>query len=137
MGRSTSLALAFVFFFGGALLAEAEPAAGKKPLGTWKRTVGDATLTFEFKTDNLHCILSAGGNTIEMDADYGMSKDGVLFGRISKVEKKGTNDGPSEGELFSFKVSVENETLMLSELKTHNDSADAKQLLEGEYQKQK
>jgi hypothetical protein len=137
MKRCTPVALGIVVLFAAAVRAEGEKAAGNKPLGTWKRTVGDASLTFEFKADGMRCVLAAGGNTIEMDGDYGMTKDGVLFGRVAKVEKKGTNDGPSEGDLFSFKVKVDKDTLSLSELKTHNDSAEAKQLIEGDYQKQK
>jgi hypothetical protein len=134
MKRCTPLALGMVVLLAGALVAD-EKAGVKKPLGSWKRTVGDATMTFEFKADSLRATLSAGGNMIEMHADYGMTKDGILFGRIGKVEKQGTNDGPMEGELFSFRVKVDKDTLTLSELKTHNDSPEAKQLVEGDYQK--
>ena len=46
-------------------------------------------------------------------------------------------DGPSEGDLFSFRFKVENDKLMLTELKTPHDNADARELVQGEYQKQK
>lgn len=113
-----------------------ERAGSKKNLaGTWKRTLGENSVTFTFQGDTLHTVVTANGNTMEVDADYGVSKDGVLFGRISKVKKD--DNGPSEGDLFSFRFKIDNETLTLSELKTPHDSSDAKELLEGEYQKQK
>ena len=136
MARWTTVALGMLILVVSATPAADEKDAGKKkPLGTWKRTAGDNSITFTIRGDTLHSVLKAGANTLEIDADYGVSKDGVLFGRISKVKKKG--DGPSEGDLFSFRFKTDNDTLTVSELKTPNDSAEAKELVQGEYQKQK
>jgi hypothetical protein len=136
MMRLTTMALAMLLLLVGSMPgADVKEAGKRKPVGTWKRTVGDHAITFQIKGDSLQVILKGGENVKEIDADYGVSKDGVLFGRISKVKQEG--DGPSEGDLFSFRFKIDNHTMTVSELKTHNDSAEAKQLVEGEYQKQK
>src|SRR5258708_18106319 len=104
-------AVAMVAVLALSLTAFAEDkGAGKKPIGTWKHTAGDNTVTFHFAPDTVRTLVDAGGNTLEVEADYGMSKDGVVFGRICKVTKKGIDDGPSEGALFSFKIAVNKET---------------------------
>jgi hypothetical protein len=136
MARVTTAAVATVF-----LLVTATPGADdkgtKKALaGTWTRTVGEHTITFIFKGDTLHTVLKNGDQTAEIDADYGLSKEGVLFGRISKVSNEG-GDGPSKGDLFSFRFEIDDNTLTVSDLKTHNDSAEARDLVQGEYRKQK
>jgi hypothetical protein len=110
---------------------------GKKPIGSWKRTAGDNTVTFHFGPDTVRTVVDANGNTLEVEADYGMSKDGVVFGRIFKVTKKGIDEGPSEGELFSFKIAIDKETLTISDFKTQNENESAKQLVQGEYHKEK
>jgi hypothetical protein len=133
------MALGIVVLLGGVLLAaDDDKGKAKKPLGTWKRTVGDNSVIFDFKDDSLRATVGLSGNTIEIEADYGVSKDGVVFGRVNKVTKKGTEGGPSEGDLFSFKVVVEKDTLTTSELKSSaGDVGDAKELFEGEYKKEK
>jgi len=115
----------------------AAPVAGgdtkvQKPIGTWTKTGGELEVKFEFKTDRLKCTLSGGAITIAIDADCGMAKDGNIFGRISKVEKKGTEFGPKVGDLFTFHVRVKGDTLTLSDLGPANN-ADARQLVEGDY----
>ncbi len=139
MNRFASLALASVILFAVSALADAEKEGGKKPLGTWKRIAGDTTITFEIKADSAHftVVNSNNGNTIEVEADYGVTKDGVVFGRINKVTKKGGDDGPSEGDLFSFRFSIDKDKLTVSELKTSAGGEDAKQAVEGEYTKEK
>jgi hypothetical protein len=137
MARWTTATIGFLFLLAAPLLAD-DAKGSPKPLGKWKKTAGDNSVTFEIKADALSVTLSLGGNTIEAVSDYAMTKDGVIFGRINKVTKKGTEDGPSEGDLFSFKVSSGKETLTLSELKSsHGEDGDAKALVEGEYQKEK
>jgi hypothetical protein len=110
-----------------------------KCFGTWKRVAGDNTITFDIKPHTVHINVVAGGNTIDADADYAVTKDGVLFGRIGKVVKKGTEDGPTEGDLFSFKFAVDKDTAALSDLKGTgpHESPEVKQLVEGEYHKEK
>ncbi len=135
--RTTALAgLGVLLVFAAAAQADGDKAAGNKPAGTWKRTAGDNTVSFEFKSDVLRCTIAANGNTIEAEADYGVTKDGIVFGRISKVSKKGTEDGPSEGELFSFRIKIDKDTATVSDLKTSMESPEAQQLVQGEYKKE-
>ena len=134
MVRSLVPALTLLVFCAGPLLVRAEDAP-KKPLGTWTRSAGDAEVTFAVKAERLKVTLKRGGATVEADVDYGVSKDGVLFGRVNKVTKTGTNDGPDEGDLFSFKFTVVDGKMTVEELKGKSDSAEAKQLIEGEYKK--
>ena len=51
-----------------------------------------------------------------MTADYGLSKDGVLFARISQDQKENVDGGPEEGDLFSFRYKVEKDKLVISDL---------------------
>ncbi len=122
-------------------LACALPAAAadeaKKPVGTWTKSDGERTVTFQFKADAMHVVLKAGEDQkIEVDADYGVTKDGIVFGRIGKVTKPG-NDGPDEGDLFSFRFKVEKDKFVLSDLTGSKINEDAKRLVEGDYAKAK
>ena len=123
-------------------VACAAPAAAadavKKPLGTWKKTEGDTTITFTIKADGMRVVLKGEGDTkIEVQADYGQSKDGVLFARISKITKTGIDGGPDEGDLFSFRFKVEKDKLTISDLSAPKTSDEAKKLVEGDYEKSK
>jgi hypothetical protein len=137
MKRATALVLGLVVVLGGTAWADGEKAAAKKPLGSWKRKAGDFTVTFTVKDDAIRCVVVNGDNVIDVQSDYAVTKDGILFGRMSKVTKKGTNDGPSDGDLFSFQFKVDKDTLTVSDFKSTNDSTDAKQLLQGDYEKVK
>jgi hypothetical protein len=104
----------------------------QKPLGTWTKTSGDFEVKFQFEADTLKCTLAGMGVTIEIDADYAMSKDGVIFGRISKIEKKGACVGPNVGDLFTFRFRVKGEMLTISELGPQQNN-EARDLIEGDY----
>src|SRR5438270_3352486 len=106
-------AVGLMFFVVSLANADTGKASTKKPLGKWKHTAGDNSVTFDFQADSLRVIVSINGNAIEADADYSISKDGFVFGRIHKVKKAG-DEGPSEGDLFSFKYNVEKDTMTLS-----------------------
>jgi hypothetical protein len=110
----------------------------KKPVGSWTKDAGEGTITFAFKADNtMKVTLKQNDGSIELDTDYGMSKDGYVFGRIVKV-KGGGGNGPSEGDLFSFKIKVDKTTLTISDLTSGKGSDDnAKKLVEGEYKLEK
>jgi hypothetical protein len=106
----------------------------KKHVGTWTRSANDVEVKFEIKDDNtLKCTIAGMGLTLIVDADYGVSKDGVVFGRISKVEKKGADVGPNAGDLFSFKCEVKDGTLKISDL----HPAEAREIIEGDYKGKK
>ncbi len=110
----------------------------KKPVGTWTRSAGDAKVTFAIKADGLRITIARGEAKIEADADYGVSKDGTLFGRLNKVTKSGIEGGPSEGDLFSFSTKVEKDKMTIGDLKSSGGvNDDARQLVEGDYEKGK
>jgi hypothetical protein len=139
MARWTTATIAVLFLIAVPLLADDTAKTGSKPTGKWKKTVGDNSVTFDFKSgDTMVITVLLGGNTIELENDYAVAKDGTIYGRSHKVTKKGTEDGPTEGDLFSFKASIAKDVMTLSDLKSSSgDSGDAKALVEGEYQKEK
>jgi hypothetical protein len=107
-----------------------------KPIGSWTRKAGDNSVRFDIKADGMQVTLMDGtGSSIKIDASYTV-KDGMLSGVIKKVERKGIDGGPGEGDKFGFRFKVEKDKMILSELKG-TDSDEAKQLVEGEYQKAK
>lgn len=137
MVRVKTVALATLFLFVGSMPGAEEKAQAKeKIIGTWTHTVGEHTITFTFKGDTLQALMKGEGNGIRIDADYGVSKDGVLFGRINKVEQEGNNGG-SEGDLFSFRFKVNDANMTVSDLKTSRENDQSKDLVEGDYKKQK
>ncbi len=122
------------------LAGAAEDAKAKPPLGTWVRKVGDNSVRFKITKDKLHATIRHGDAGFELEATYEVDKDGVLKGKITKVEKKGTDGGPSEGEMFSFKFKLDGDAMTVSEVKGNDGQevgGDAKELVEGEYKKEK
>lgn len=130
MLRGVMGTLVVVLLVGTTLPAQDKTAA--KPLGTWVKDLGDAKVTFQLKADALHCIIAGGGITLTIDADYGVAKDGVIFGRISRVDRQGTDVGPTVGELFSFKYAVKKDVMTISDLKGAS-AGEARTLIEGDY----
>ena len=111
----------------------------KKPSGEWTHTVGDFTVTFKFEDETLHVEVSKNnGDCLNVDAAYGVTADGLVFGVITKVEKKGTEEGPEKGDLFSFECKIDKDVLTISELTSGKGVSDeGKQLLGGQYTKKK
>jgi hypothetical protein len=107
----------------------------KTPLGTWTKTEGDFTVTFVIKKDGLDVTLKGGDRKIAVTADYGMSKDGVLFARINKITKENLDGGPEEGDLFSFRYKVEKDKLVISDLMAPKTNDESRKLVEGDYEK--
>jgi hypothetical protein len=136
MIRRYAAALAVLVLVTTARAADEPSARVKKLLGTWTRTVNGSTVTFQFKADQLHAKVSTDGATITVEGDYGVTKDGIVFGIITKVTKVGTNDGPAEGDLFRFTFKLDKDKATLKDLKGA-EGDEAKQLIQGEYQKKK
>lgn len=132
MKRAAAVVAVVGVVLAGSAVFSAEEGARKKPIGTWERQAGDTQIRFEITADRLRVSVK-GSETTTVECDYGVTRDGVLFGVVDKVEKQGEG-GPSKGDLFSFKFSVDKDTLTVSELKG-TDNADAKQAVEGEYKK--
>lgn len=133
-GWTVSLA-AVLFVFGGAT-AQAQKAGPAKPVGTWSRTVDQFSITFDIQADGMKILLKAEGNSLTAHADYGVSKDGVLFARMHKIEKMGIDEGPAEGDLFSFKFTVKGDELTVDDLQGKAND-EARRLVHGVYKKAK
>lgn len=58
----------------------------------------------------------------------------MLAGVIKKVERKGIEGGPGEGDKFGFRVKIDKDKMIVSDL-TGTDSDEARQLVQGEYKK--
>jgi hypothetical protein len=110
-----------------------------KPTGEWTRTVGDFTITFKFEHHTMRMTATKNnGETLEVDTAYGMTEDGLVFGVLTKVDKKGTDEGPEKGDLFSFHCKIDKDVLTISDLTGSRPiSDDAKQLVAGDYTKKK
>jgi hypothetical protein len=137
MLRTALTMLALIVLSAPALADEKDKA--KKPLGTWVREVGDNKVTIVLKADTMTFTMTANGSDLTVAAKYDL-KDGLLKGTITKVEKNELGAQIDDGDKFSFKIKVEDNTLTLSELKGKDDNpveGNAKDLIEGEYKKEK
>jgi hypothetical protein len=98
--------------------------------------VGESTVKMEIKDDRLHFTLTDGlGNSLLVEATYTV-KDGVMESIVKKVEHKGIEGGPSEGDKLTFRVKVDKDRMTVSDLKSVGHE-EAKQFVEGEYKKGK
>ena len=104
-----------------------------RPVGSWAREQDGVTVRFTFTDARMKCAIEAGGLHLDVDADYAVSKDGVLFGRVTKVDRKGTEAGPAAGDLFSFKYAVKKKTLAISDLRGTGGAGEGRGIVEGEY----
>ena len=133
--RSLMAATLAVVLVGSAVADDKKDAKkDAKPTGTWVKGDGDNKITFEFKGEQLLITVAIGGNEIKAESAYGVTKDKVVFGYMTKVEPGG-DQGPQVGDLFSFKFETKGDAAELSELKGTHVNDGAKQAVEGEYKK--
>lgn len=126
--------LAVVMMVLTASLSAAEKAP-KKPVGTWERSVSDHKITFTFNADNTMKIsVDADGKKIEVTGEYGVTKDGVVFGVMTKVASD-VGEGPEKGDLFSLSISATDKELTIGDLKGTRVNDGARKLVEGVYTK--
>ena len=69
------------------------------------------------------------------DADFGVTKDGVLYGLVTNVDKNGIDVGPAVGDLFRLRIKTDKDLLTVSEVK--DGGARVKEVFEGAYQRRK
>ena len=109
----------------------------KELSGTWTREANGLDLKFVFTKDTFKVSAFGGDNGVTATCKYTVEKDGTVKATITKVEEKGNFPSkPPEGLEFSFKWKVKGDTATLDDLKGQ-DLADAKAIIEGEYQKKK
>ncbi len=129
MTRIVCAAVTAVLVLAAPLLSGEQTA--KKPLGTWSRTKDDATHRFTFAENGVHFLGESNFGKLELDADYAVTKDGHLYGRIRKVIE---GAGPKAGELYGFKFKLKGDTLTISDWQGTGGAALG-QFLQGEYKK--
>src|SRR6266511_1967466 len=121
------------------LLAAAATAPAQdslKPLGTWVRHVEGHKITFDVKPDAVRCTITEGGYAISVDADYIVSKDGVLLGIIrTKGADKKAEENELDKRLFYCRFAIEKNGLVISDLNVGGDKDKVKEFVEGRYRK--
>jgi hypothetical protein len=142
MPRFVLLALLTGLLFAAAPLAQADEKdkpkakAIKKPIGAWTREAGNVTVTFKVTADEFTILVKDGdGNTMEAVAAYSVTKDGVLFGCMTKVTKKGIDTPTEKGDLFSIAFSFNEKEVTVSDLKGTHANDEARKVIEGVYKK--
>ena len=134
MPRATCAALlGLLIATPAALPAEKEEPASRRPLGTWVREAKDTTVTVTFKGDAFTFKVEGGGGTVTAHGNYGVTKDGTVFGILTRVDKSG--GGPDKGDLFSFRVKIDKGTLTVSDLNGTNVTDEARAVVQGEYKR--
>ena len=131
------LAVCFVLILAVPALAD-EKFDTKKLKGAWLRDAQGTKLLYRFKDDGkMTAKLTPQGSdqSIIVEVDYTIDKNGVISGVITKVEAPMAEGLPSKGDKFSMKVEVGKETLIISDFKGV-EGGEIKQLVEGEYKKQ-
>ena len=131
MFRCATAAVLAVLAFVPFTPAAEKATKAKKLTGAWTRTVNDVTITFTFHDDTLEVHLAKNDGDVNVHAAYAVTGDGLLFGVLTEVEKKG-GEGPEKGDLFSFQYKLEKDVMTISDLNSKGGS-DAAGLLQGEY----
>jgi hypothetical protein len=100
----------------------------------WMRRIGDHTVILEITPKFLRLIVTRGDDFCRVEADYSMTGDGILFGRVRGVTKEGTKEGPSPGDLFSVRFELDQTTLVLCDVQGHFEHGRARHFIEGRYE---
>jgi hypothetical protein len=94
-----------------------------RPLGTWERRLGPEPLRLYVEEARLHLVVP-GDNACTVHADYGMTKDGVIFGIVTSVEARDETASAAEKELleqtFRCRFRMDEGALVISEVKIGN-----------------
>jgi phage baseplate assembly protein gpV len=103
--------------------------------GTWTRNVDGVDVTFDIQPKSLLVTFSKDNAKVAIAADTGITKEGVVFGRVRSVERSGpdiifgaSDEKRKEGDLFSFHTSVTKNVLIVSDVR---GCSSGKYLVEG------
>ncbi len=137
MIRCASVILLTLAAFAFAADQPAKTKAANMPIGTWTHAVNEFTVTFKFEAHKMAITVAKNeAESVTIDAAYSVTGDGVLFAYTTKVEKKGTDEGPEKGDLFSFAYKIDGDALTVSDLNGSRPPSDpARQLIQGEYKR--
>jgi hypothetical protein len=129
----------------------------QRPLGTWERDIGPQHLALRIDTDHLYGALTFAEKdkkiTFNVDADYSVTRDSVVYGVITGADVAGAENAEN-GELFtlaaqlpdqpfSARCRVDGNTLTIKDVKFgggsfnsgNNKGQDALVILIGRYKK--
>ena len=116
--------------------ATAEPGVSGKhytvsrPVGSWHRSSGDHTFTLKFDADRLVATNQVGTEngpvTVTVEADYSISRDGVVFGYITGIDypEGAANLGAYIDSPFSFRFRADDKVLTIKDVKLGGAKAD-------------
>jgi hypothetical protein len=120
MAMRVWLILATCLSFPPLAIAQGPP---HRPLGTWERRRGADQIRLHVEESRLHLVVP-GDCACTVHADYGMTKDGVLFGIITSVEAEGEAAEAAEKELleqtFRCRFRMDEGALVISAVKIGN-----------------
>jgi hypothetical protein len=106
-----------------------------KHVGTWSREVSGHKIAIEIKGDStLKIVVNTGDKKVDVAATYGVTKEGVVFAIMTKVEKDIT-EGPEKGDLFAFTFTITDKEMTVSDFKGTKVNDGARKILEGVYTK--
>jgi hypothetical protein len=140
MARSIPAVLAVLLAM--TAFAPAQSERNLRFLGTWTRHADGCKVKLDVKPETLRCTITIEeGYAISVEADYVVSKDGVLLGilhgpRNGKAAKGDKDDDPLAHRLFYFRVSADEKSLVIDNLNYDSSGDDkVKEVLEGKYHK--
>jgi opacity protein-like surface antigen len=140
MSRCATAALLTVLASTAFAPAADQPAKAEKtnrPTGTWTRTFNEFTVSFKFEGRKMVVeVAKSDAESLTVHTAYSVTDDGVLFGYTTQVDKKGTDEGPEKGDLFSFAYKIDGDAVTISDLNGSKPPSDAaRQLIQGEYKR--
>ena len=137
MARYTRAVLAAASLLALAAPSQAQHEHAQKLQGTWVRRAEGCKVKLEIKPECLRCtVTTEDGMAITVDADYVVSKDGILLGILrAPVAAKASDDDAMGKRLFYFQFTAEDRSLVVQDLqyKDSHDGDKMKDLLEGKY----
>jgi hypothetical protein len=131
-----------VALLGGACLLAASSGAAYEPtansfVGKWERRVTDGgTVTMTFEANRAHiCVEERSGKKVTIHADYGVTKDNVIFGVVTSVEAPDDDKAIDMMDTpFSMQARVDEGALILR-LVRDKDRTELNDLAPGRYKR--
>ena len=130
--------LSVLALFAVGLVAVADDKDKKKePTGAYTRKADNLELKIEFKKDKMIVFHGTAGDAgFVMTSKYDKDADGIYHCEVTNFEKKGDFPATKEkGYKFTFKLDVKDKAIVLSDLTGDDISDEAKQAVQGEYEK--
>jgi RNA polymerase sigma factor (sigma-70 family) len=129
-----------------------------RPLGAWERDVGGYHMTLRIETDRIYGTYSGNDKDAKfafvLDADYGVTKDNVLYGVLTGGDAEGEGDKAAKDEMaeaalgittlvdcpFSFRYRVDGNVMVVKDPKfggiaAANKGKDDLALMQGRWKK--